>query len=506
MVGGNVSALTVEGGVATASFSGLSDSNQVVIALHNYNESTSSQAFQVGSDESIALLVDGDLIAPEEDAAGESEWDETDLTEEFHMMLRQAEEGLDEDEDAVYAIENESDERYLALTRTLTTGSSRSFRVLSSFSDTSKYTTVTATLRYQTDDFEFWVDDRDVASLDDADLAALASDFSAALPLQNSMFGTESDVNDDGKFAALFTRVVNGLGGSSGGIVTGFFYATDLFNTSQYPNSNQMEIFYALVPDPDGSHGSAVTKSFAITNLIPGVLVHEYQHAISFNQHYFINGGASEESWLNEGLSHLAEDIHSRNSGGFMPTTGIENPARVYGYLANISNICFSCGSSLNQRGGSYLFLRYLYEQAEVGNLGGVSSGSQFISTLLNTSRRGVANVVYAAIGSAATSSQFKDLLGNFSVALYLSNTGQSTSNQLGLTGINLRASQSDNRGTVLNGPAVQGVTSMPFTDTISGSGITYMQFSGSTINAQGGSLSFTFGSGSNYGGYIITN
>lgn len=499
VVGGNVSELTVDAdGTATVSIDDLSDSDNVVIAIYSYNTENSSEAFQVSS-ENTAFLVNGDVSAPLDDENDQS--DNDDLTEDFHAMLRADEENLDPDVDSpVDAGASQN------LVRALTTGASQNFRVLSSFSNSSSYTTVTATLRVQNEYFEIWVDDRDEDTLDDSDLEELAEGFAAVIPQENDLFGTESDVNGDGKFAVLFSRVVNSLGASAGGIVTGFFYATDLFDTTQYPNSNEMEIIYALVPDPNEEYSSsAISKSFFMSNLAPGVMVHEYQHMISFNQHYFINGGSSEESWLNEGLSHLAEDLYTVNASDYMTETGMENPARVSGYLENISTICFSCGSSLNQRGGSYLFLRYLYEQAEQGQLAGAASGAELIQNLLDTSERGVTNVVHSAIGSTAAISDFKSLIGNFSVAVYLSNTGYNSSETVNFDGINLRATQDDNRGTTLNGPAIRTVSALPFTGTVQGSGIHYLQISGSTINDNGGELSFSFSADASFGAYVIT-
>jgi len=80
-----------------------------------------------------------------------------------------------------------------------------------------------------------------------------------------------------------------------------------------------------------------------------------------------------------------------------------------------------------------------------------------------------------------------------------------SSDNRFGFNGINLRTVQDDNRGTVLNGPAVQELSSFPFTDTLSGSAINYMQISGQDIIDNGGSLEISIGSTiADFGGYVI--
>ena len=42
------------------------------------------------------------------------------------------------------------------------------------------------------------------------------------------------------------------------------------------------------------------------------MIIHEFQHMISFNQHVLVRGGNAEETWLNEGLSSFAEELGGR--------------------------------------------------------------------------------------------------------------------------------------------------------------------------------------------------
>lgn len=498
VVGGSVSELTSTTGGMSVSFSDLTDDEEIILLLYSFNESSSIQGFQLGSENApessylISSLAEDETISTTEIEGVE------DLTEELHGALRSFEEEIPMD--ATVAEQFAAD----GALRFATTGSQKNFKVLSSFSNSSSFETVTATLRYQNEDFEFYIDDRDESALTDAELEALADDFAALLPKEREFFGDESDVDGNGKFAVLFTQVVNKLGGSAGGIVTGFFYAIDLFDTSQYSNSNEMEVFYTFVPDPTGEYGSAVSKSFALTNILPGVLPHEFQHMINFNQHYFVNSGSSESGWLNEGLSHLAEDLYSLDGDDYMTASGLENPARVASYLSSISNICFTCGTSLSQRGGSYLFLRYLYEQAEKGEIFNASSGSDLIGNLVNTNRRSIDNVINAAFGSSGTDEDFKATLGLFSLAVYLSNSGLTDDERLNFEGINLRGLQDDNRGTVLTGPQVQNVSALPFTDTLTGTAVTYMKISGASLNANGGVLNLGFEDSADFDGFAI--
>jgi len=486
VVGGNVSALSIDSSGTIDLSSTTAD--DVMVMLYNFNESSSSYSYELGSSTNDSLFVSQFL---------EDDLDNLDQSEEFHEIIRSFEDELDPD-DAL----DEADTRYLI--KTATVGSTETFNVLSSLSNSSTGASVTAELRVQNDDISLYVDVRDESTLSNADLEELLNKFSSVIDDERNLFGNESDVNGDGRVSVLFTREVNKLGGSSGGMITGFFYAVDLFTKSKYSISNEREIFYTYVPDSSGEHGSAVSKSFSLQNIYPGVMVHEFQHMISFNQHYFLHGGSSETGWVNEALSHLAEDIYSINSNNYMEETGLENFARVARFQSSIDNTCFTCGTSLKQRGGSYLFLRYLYEQAEIGNLEGAISGEDLIENLLSTSLRGIENVINASFGSSGSEADFKKVLGMFGLALYISNTDTNTDTRLNFKGINLRALQDDNRGTQLQGPSIQEVTSFPFTDSVSGNGIHFLQISRDTLDSVGGKVNYNLANGSSFGGYVI--
>ena len=66
---------------------------------------------------------------------------------------------------------------------------------------------------------------------------------------------------------------------------------------------------------PDRHPRCTSRRGRAVADL-PGVFIHEFQHMISFNQHVLVRGGTSEDTWLNEGLSHFAEEL----GGGRCPT------------------------------------------------------------------------------------------------------------------------------------------------------------------------------------------
>lgn len=507
-IGGDIMALEVNGNEASLTVNDLGSEDEVILVLFSHSEKAGTQSFQIAP----SLNPSNFLVRRPHGQANledqEEVYDETDLTEQWHDELREVEMGLEDEPLPEPELKRQrlprtgkSKRPQSLLTRTLAVGTKDTFRVLNSFTDNNSFEEVTATLRYSGTYFDIYVDDNETG-LKDEDIVAIGDEFAAVVPKEQAIFGKESDINGDGKFAVLFTPVVNKMGAQQGGMVTGFFYALDLFSRQKYPMSNEREMICALVPDPKGKFGLPLSHSFA-RQITKGVLPHEYQHMISFNQHYFVNGGSSEEAWLNEGLSHLAEDLYTLDELDFMAGFGLENPSRVLRYFAEIPNICFICGSNFAQRGGAYLFLKYLYEQAEWGNFSGVDSGNELLTILLDTNARGVGNVVRAVFGSE-DKTLFKDLMGYFALAVYLSDTEYVTDQRFEITGIPLRGLVQDNRGSNLNGPAIQTVSSWPFTDTLKGSGITYLKIPTSLLKQNPQGLGLTLSGDASFGGYIV--
>jgi len=469
---------------ATINFNDLTADDTYLIGIYSYQTATEDSISFNLSDEDLTALVTTEALVRA------STVPQTD----FHNLLRDNETGFQNlDKKQIPA----------ALIKSATVGDSRSFNVLNDLSDTSSFDTVTAELRVVTDDFYVYVDVRNADALSDDDLNELVDPFQNVIDEERELFGEESDVDGDDHSAILLTQAVNELGAMSGGIISGFFYGADLYSEDVVAGSNEMEIIYTMVPDPSGDFGSAISKNFALSNILPSVLPHEFQHMISYNQHVFVGGGEAEISFLNEGLSHLAEDIYSINSDGYMTETGIENPSRVSLYLSETADTCFTCGSNITQRGGSYLFMRYLYEQAQQGNLSAAASGSILVERLMSSDVTGIANILNAALDSEVEA-DFQMLLANFSVAIALSDTGLTTNNHYQFDGIDLRGEQNDNRGTVLSGPSTMTADSLDITGTLNSSGITYVEISGQDLIDNGGEWNVAVDEDASIGAFIL--
>ena len=129
-------------------------------------------------------------------------------------------------------------------------------------------------------------------------------------PAVTGAFGAPFDIDSNGRVIALFTAAVNDLTpAGSPSYVGGFFYSRDLYPTTACPGSNQGEMFYLLAPDPTGEHGNVRSVSFARTAAL-STLGHELQHLVNASRRTYGAGGPYEleQVWLNEGLSHVAEE------------------------------------------------------------------------------------------------------------------------------------------------------------------------------------------------------
>lgn len=304
-------------------------------------------------------------------------------------------------------------------------GSQRPFQVLSRF-DGSAFKRVTARLRYAGNHILVYVDtDQPPGALTDADLRTFGSFLDRTLyEIDVRAFGSESDIDANGRIIFLLTPVVNALTSSSecssSGFITGFQYGLDLLPSQM--NSNRGEIFYALVPDESGTRSCPHTKA-DVERLVPATFVHEFQHMISFGQHVVARGASPEALWLNEGLSHIAEELAGKyfeakyppplgrtspdqlfpdSAQGFL-TPDMRNAQRYLSASASHSATAITGSGSLEERGASWLFLRWLGDQKDESIYG----------RLVQTSRTGVENVEDKA------GETFAGLFGDFAIAVY---------------------------------------------------------------------------------------
>lgn len=178
----------------------------------------------------------------------------------------------------------------------------------------------------------------------DAEYASFGTTFDTLItPLDTTNFGQPSDIDKNGKVLILFTKEVNKLTPrGSAGFIGGFFFERDLFPQADdrttglqgCAGSNVGEMFYVLVPDPTAIFADTRTKADVQSNTV-GTLAHEFQHLINAGRRIYVNNADDFESvWLNEGLSHIAEELLYYREAGKAPrqnisATDINNSAQV---------------------------------------------------------------------------------------------------------------------------------------------------------------------------------
>jgi hypothetical protein len=234
-------------------------------------------------------------------------------------------------------------------------------------------------------------------------------------PTNTQNFGTPSDIDENGRVVLFFTRAVNALTpAGSLSRVLGFFYSRDLLpkesDEGACPGSNVGEMMYLLVPD------ATVSKS-QVANYNEGTMSHEFQHLINSSRRLYINtaDAPTEERWLNEGLSHIAEELNFYTSSGRGPRqnltvqAGLAYPAYATFMAENVSRTAAYMARNAEQgpigrddddddlstRGAAWLFLRYLADHTAAAH------EQAFWFNLVNSSTSGVANLDAALHGDA---------------------------------------------------------------------------------------------------------
>lgn len=268
----------------------------------------------------------------------------------------------------------------------------------------------------------------------DADYQRYATRFDTLVyPVDVGAFGAPTDIDGNGRVALIFTSEVNKLTPpDADAYVGGFTFSRDLFPIvgNQFggscPSSNEGEYFYLLTPDPLGTiNGNKRTAGFVDTNTT-AVIAHEFQHLINASRRMYVNTADDfEETWLDEGLSHIAEELLFYHEAGLSPRNNLDtldlrsteirrgsfnldmlgNAGRYRSYLlAPSTSSPYAENDSLSTRGAAWSLLRYLADHK-------ASSDGNIFSQLVNSKTTGIANVT-AVFGSA-----FPSLVRDWSVS-----------------------------------------------------------------------------------------
>ena len=289
--------------------------------------------------------------------------------------------------------------------------------------------------------------DNPTGGYSDAEYAGIAATFDTLVfPMDTTAFGAPTNVSGYDKIILFYTRAVNALTPAGAGYtIGGFFFARDLYpklarnGLAACAASNEAEMFYLLTPDPNGTVNTNKRTKDEVTLLNLTTIAHEFQHLINASRRLYVNAGArpNEETWLDEGLSHVAEELlflrvanlttrqnlalsdiggNATRSDQFRNYAS-QNFSRFYSFLvAPEVNSPYAPNDSLATRGAIWNFLRYAAGRQ------GASGEAPFLRALVNATSTGVTNLQNVLSGG-----QFADYLRDWSVSLIADDFSPST-------------------------------------------------------------------------------
>jgi hypothetical protein len=272
----------------------------------------------------------------------------------------------------------------------------------------------------------------------DAEYQSILATFDTLVfPMDTAAFGAPTNISPYGRLILFYTKAVNELTPRNANFtIGGFFFARDLYpkkaanGLAACAASNENEMFYLLAPDPTGEvNGNRRTKD-EVTQGNLASIAHELQHLINASRRLYVNSGAvaSEETWLDEGLAHIAEELLYFRIAGYgsrvnltstdvFATTARQAQFNTYASLnffrfqrylvAPESNSPYAPNDSLATRGAIWNFLRFAAGRQ------GAEGEAEFFRRLVNARSTGVAN-----LQTVLSSGGFSDYLLDWVVSL----------------------------------------------------------------------------------------
>ena len=331
-----------------------------------------------------------------------------------------------------------------------------------------------------------------------ADYQNLAATFDTLVfPLDTTNFGAPSDIDNNGRVVLFFTTAVNQLTpAGSATFAGGFFYNRDLFPSTPTPGffqcntSNVGEIFYLPVVDAARTINEFFDDKPSMIKETVATLAHEFQHLISASRRIYVNNSDDFETiWLDEGMSHIAEELLYLRIAGFTTKSDltystisanqilldaanfyqIQNLIRFQRFISKPeTNSAISTNDSLATRGATWNMLRYLLDQS-------TGAPSSYTRALDNAIGNGIPNLNAAF---ASTVPNLTAAMRQIAVALFTDNGGFTATSQYTFPSWNFRSVMlgvpSSFSYSLLTRPMLPGATQ---TFTLRGGASSYLRF-----------------------------
>jgi hypothetical protein len=165
-------------------------------------------------------------------------------------------------------------------------------------------------------------------------------------------------------------------------------------------------MFYMLAPDPEGAVNNNRRSADLIRRSTVGTIAHEFQHLINASRRLYVNNASIfEEVWLNEGLSHIAEELTFYRVSRLAPRQNIDRPTaltepvrtafinyqqsnfgRFISYLQKPDTASLIGVDRLPTRGAIWAFMRYAADRKP-------GPDQPFWFALVNSTTRGIPNL-----------------------------------------------------------------------------------------------------------------
>lgn len=206
------------------------------------------------------------------------------------------------------------------------------------------------------------------AVLDTTFVQQFLDDFEKTImPRERTVFGTESDLDADGHVQLVFSPLTKDT-------AVAFFTGCDLDgNLAGCSSSNGGEFLYLTPPN-------AIDPPYNTPNAMKEILAHETSHMIHFGRKVLRNKLSqwTDSGYMIEGVGGFAQDAVGYQAGNLYVTmAGLDGFDQFSLGDTLVDNRPYDTKRDGVLRGGSYLFVRYLYDRAggDVANPDGTVTG-----------------------------------------------------------------------------------------------------------------------------------